>query len=172
MLIIMLGVQSVYHRSRLGKAYVTRGLLVILVLGLIVGFVEKQSFKYIIEPFEHEDNRSSLLYISNHQEKKRTVICTQHAVPAYDYYSRHDENYNFIDVGPKIEMEYNSDIVAEALRRLEKEEKVWILANHYSESAINSLIDNTHKVAQIENSYRAKNSVAICISKKDLSNKK
>jgi hypothetical protein len=170
-LLVMMGIEYVYQNALLNKAYLSKGILGILALGLIVGFYEKQSFKYMFYPFEHEDNRSSLLYISNHQENEREIICTQHAVPAFDYYTRYDINYKVLNVGSSIPTKYNTDIKALALERLNHEEKVWILANHYQEHDIENLISSLREVAIIENSYRAKSSAAIIISTKGLSNK-
>lgn len=170
-LIVMLGMQYVYQRAVLNKAYLARLTFGILIIGLMVGFVEKQSFKYILEPFEHEDNRSALLYISNHVERGRDVICTQHAVPAYDYYTQYDTRYTGIKIGTSIPTTYNTDITTFALDKLDQEEKVWILCNHYLEKELDKLMASLDKVATIENSYRAKSSAAIFISKKGLYNK-
>ncbi len=170
-LIVMMGVQYVYQRSVFKNAYVSKFVFGILALGLIVGFVEKQSFKYIVDPFEHEDNRSSLVYISNHIEKDRKIICTQHAEAAYDYYTRYDESYKDMSVGAAVPTVYGTDISEFALGRLYTEEKLWILCNHYHEEEIDKLINNLEKVVQIENSHRAKSSAAILISIKDSINK-
>ena len=170
-LLVMTGLEYVFHSARVRKAYLSKVILGIVSLGLIVGFYEKQAFKYIFDPFEHEDNRSSLLYIANHPEHERSVVCTQHAVPAFDYYLNYDVNYKNLNVGEMIPSEYNTDIKASALTRLREGEKVWILANHYNEHEIDKLITDLSEVATIENSYRAKSSVAIISSKKGSLNK-
>jgi len=165
-LLVMVGVEYVYRKASMQKAYFPKVVLGIITLGLLVGFYEKQSFKYIFEPFEHEDNRSSLLYISDHPEKGREIICSQHALPAYDYYTQYDFNYKEMKVGSSIMTDYNTDLTALALAKLDHSEKIWILANHYQEEDIEKLISNLDNKAIIENSYRAKSSVAIIISKK------
>jgi hypothetical protein len=170
-ILVMIGVEYYYQNAMLKKVNFSKGIFSVILLGLTVGFYEKQSFKYIFDPFEHEDNRSALLYISNHAEHERDIICTQHAVPAYEYYTIHDENYNSLKVGPMLPSDYNTDINDKAINRLNQEEKVWILANHYHENEIENLISSLSEIAIIENSYRAKNSVAIIISKKGSSNK-
>ncbi len=170
-LLVMIGVENVYQKALSAKAYFSKVILGIITLGLLVGFYEKQSFKYILAPFEHEDNRSSLLHISAHKENNRKVICTQHAVPAYDYYTQYDNNYKGLEVGESIPTEYNTDLKELVLTQLEQEKKVWILANHYHEQDIEKLISALAEVSQIENSYRAKSSVAIIISKKSSSYK-
>jgi hypothetical protein len=171
LLLVMIGLEHVFQNARLKKAYLSRIILGVVSLGLLIGFYEKQSFKYVFNPFEHEDNRSSLLYIAHHPEHERYIVCTQHAVPAYDYYMHHAANYKNLDVGPMRPSEYNTDIKASVLKVLNQEEKVWILANHYHEYEIENLITDLSEVATIENSYRAKSSVAIIISKKGSPNK-
>ncbi len=170
-LLVMMGVEYYYQNALPKKANFSKVIFGVILLGLTVGFYEKQSFKYIFDSFEHEDNRSALLYISNHAEHERDIICSQHAVPAYEYYTIYDENYKNLKVGSMLPSEYNTDIKSKALSRLIQEEKVWILANHYHENEIDSLISNLNEVAIIENSYRAKSSAAIIISKKGSSNK-
>lgn len=170
-LLVMMGVEYYYQNALLKKVAFSKVILGILLLGLTVGCFEKQAFKYILDPFEHEDNRSALLYISNHAEHERKIICTQHAVPAYEYYTVYDQNYKNLQVGSMIPSEYKTDMQASALNRLNQEEKVWILANHYNENEIENLISTLNEVAIIENSYKAKSSAAIFISKKGSSNK-
>ena len=171
-LLVMVGMEFLFQKASEKRAFISKGLMFVLTIGLIVGFVEKQSFKYLVEPFEHEDNRSSLLYISNQEEENnRDIICTQHAMPAYDYYTKYDQIYRDMEVGDGIATEYNSDIKSIVLEKLKSQEKVWILANHYHEGDIDRLIRELEQETIIEKSHRAKSSAAIFVSIKGLPNK-
>jgi len=148
----------------LPKKYGAKILGGVLILGLLVGFVEKQSFKYIVDPFEHEDNRSGLLSIAEHPFHDKTIICSQHAVAAYEYYSKFDIRYRNLKIGKAIKTKYGDDISKIALERLEKEDEVWVLLNHFQEKNIEKMKVDLSNVAKIKKSYRANASAAFLMN--------
>jgi len=163
-LLVSKGLESFLDYVNTPKKYGMKIVAGVLAIGLIVGFVDKQSFKYIVDPFEHEDNRSGLLYIAQHPSHDKTIICSQHAVAAYDYFSKYDTRYKNLKIGKAIKTKYGDDISKIVLEKLEKEDEVWVLLNHFQDKNIEKMKVDLSNVAKIKKSYRANASAAFLLN--------
>lgn len=164
-ILILLGFQVVITKIKDKNAWLKYSMLGIIGLAFVAGFAETQGIKYVFEPLQIEDNRSSLIHIGQHEKHKNSIVCTQLAFPAYSYYTQYDKNLKSLSLGKAIGAKYNESVVALAIEQSNKEhEEIWVLMGHMPEHEISNLIVDLNKAGTIKNSYRTKSSAAILFS--------
>lgn len=164
-MLILMGIRAVTNMLEDKNIWIKYSILGIIGISFLIGYVQSQGFKYILDPFEKEDNRSALLYISKHESNSKTIICTQHAYPAYAYYTQYDKNYKDLKLGTAIGAKYGDSVEQLAMDYSKKNNSdVWILMGHMSENNITVLVNNLEEIGEIKNSYRTNHSAAILFS--------
>lgn len=157
---IGLGIQHLLDRW--DRGFWSKAGSTVMIFGLFVGYAAKSAIPYAWEGYHREDNRSALLYISDHSSANTApIICSNLAVSAYDYYNNIDQNYSDLQLGEMIATSASSDLVDLTQTILIDRDQVWILVTHKTESQLEQLIKRIEEVATIKNSYRAKRSIAI-----------
>ncbi len=165
LIFILHGFQVVATKISHKTAWLKYSIFGIIGLAFIAGFSQTQGVKYIFNPLEIEDNRSSLIHISQHAKHNNPIICTQLAFPAYSYYSQYDQNLKSMPLGDAIGAKYNESIVFLAKEHSSREKKdIWILMGHMLEDEITNLISDLDQAGTIKNSYRTNRSAAILFS--------
>jgi hypothetical protein len=164
-ILILQGVQHVEEYLKTKVLWVKYSITGLFVLAFIVGLSQTHGLYIIFNPLEIEDNRSSLLHISKHDSSSNVIICSQFAFPAYEYYSKYDENYNDVKIGKARVAQYSDDLIKLSLEQTELQQNdVWLLLGHMNEEGISDLISNLEKVGTIKNSYRTNRAAAILFS--------
>ncbi len=160
--LILKGVNVVFERLRNKTTALKYPIFAIISLAFLIGFVQTNGFKYLINPLEIEDNRSALNYIDDHAKSSNSIICTQLAYPAYSYYTMHDKNHKSLNLGKAVGAKYGDSIVKLAVDKCKKDhEDVWVLMGHMQENEISKLISDLEGAGEIKNSYRTNHSAAI-----------
>ena len=164
-LLIFMGLQRVIVYAKAKNEIAQYVLIAILGFSLFVGYFQTQGFKYAINPLEIEDNRSSLVYISEQHEKKFPIICSQFAYPAYTYYSQFDKNLNHMELGEAIETKYNESLTEIVDKYIaSRGNEVWLLTGHMAENEISNILERLNEMGRVKKSYRSKRSAAILFS--------
>lgn len=143
-------------RSQMGRYIV----LAILSVGLLIGFAARQGVKYVSFPFEQEDNRSAILHIAAHQDRDAYIVTSQHAYPAYYYYTELDIHYRDLELGASRTLRYEDDLLVEVKAQLEVNDKVWVLAQHQLDHQLAQLELDLKNIGTVEDAYRTKSAGA------------
>jgi len=164
-ILILLGLQILVEKLKNKKPILKYSILGIIGLSLLVGFSQTQGFKYLSDPLEIEDNRTSLIYIDKHEKHANSIVCTQLAYPAYAYYSNYDKNLKSLNIGIAIAAKYDDSVIELAINQCKKDkDDVWVLMGHMLDHEITNLISKLDKAGTIKNSYRTNRSAAILFS--------
>ena len=163
--LLLFGIQIVVNSLKDKNPILNYSIIGLIGLSLLVGYSQTQGFKYITSPLEIEDNKSALIYISEHEKHTNTIICTQLAHPAYAYYSNYDKNFKGTNIGKAVAAKYDDSVIELAINQAQKDKTdVWILMGHMLDHDITQLISELDKVGTIKNSYRTNRSAAILFS--------
>ena len=164
-LLILIGLQQVEENIKGQSKWMKYTIMGIFGLAFIVGFNQTQGLHFLSHSFEIEDNRTSLIHINQHQNNSNSIICSQFAFPAYEYYTKHDKNYKGLDIGQAKAAHYSDNLVRLAINQNKEDNKdVWILLGHLRESEITKLLKDFENAGTIKNSYRTNCSAAILFS--------
>lgn len=165
-ILILQGLQVVISSIKGKNIWLKYAVIGIVGLAFATSFSQTQGIKYILDPFEKEDNRSSLVHISRHEKHAKTIVCTQLAYPAYAYYTKYDKTLKSLPISKTaIKAKYSDSVVDLAKKQTTiNQDDIWVLIGHMSEQKISSLIADLDKAGTIKNSYRTKSSAAILFS--------
>ena len=142
MILVLIGGQVVVRKLSDKNVWLRYAVFGIIGIAFSISLIQTNGLKYILQPFEKEDNRSSLQYISQHEKSENPIICSQHAFPAYSYYINYDVNHKQLILGQPIAAKYGDSIIELAKTYSNKnKEEVWILMGHMSENDISNLIN-------------------------------
>ena len=151
MLVMGIGIAKLWQRSNT----VLKGLMVLVML---LSIYNKKAYRYFWEPYELEDSKSVLNYLSTHRAEEDLLYVQADGMPAFIFYNEmHDNAWQFKNYYLADWREMPADVLP-VIRDSSETHGFWLFLSHtYPQEHIDANINSARKIAKEKERFVALN---------------